>query len=301
MTTPTSLAGAAACAATCATFRSCGAAARPNLPVPRARHAHIRGRRALGEARQLHSPGRGPRGGEEAAAHKAAASAGRVPHPLHPPRQAASSAPATAGAAAATVAGGGITASTSSAGAAPATAPAAPPASQPAAAPTLDLVRFPCNQCGKRLKARVPLGTRKIKTDCTACKASIEVAISVGGAGSAAQQSGRARHGGRRRCTRPARPSRRLRLGASTPCRPGACAATSGSCSCATRCRRSALIDEQSARLGRGAAAQMLPAQRGEQGKKHNYEQMRRKREAGVRGSTQVTQRSTKTAVIATR
>jgi len=55
-------------------------------------------------------------------------------------------------------------------------------------------VRFPCGECGKRLKAKVPSGTRKIATICTACKAQVITAVSVGGAGSAAQQSGRARH-----------------------------------------------------------------------------------------------------------
>ena len=57
------------------------------------------------------------------------------------------------------------------------------------------IVRFPCNECGKRLKAKVPPGTRKISTTCTACHKGMVANVSVtGGAGQTEQQSGRARH-----------------------------------------------------------------------------------------------------------
>ena len=84
----------------------------------------------------------------------------------------------------------------------PAAAPAAPTATTaptvptaPAAsvsAPELQVVRFPCSECGKRLKARVPAGTRKISTTCTSCHAQITASVFVGGAGQEGQ-AGRAR------------------------------------------------------------------------------------------------------------
>uniref|UniRef100_A0A7S2HK10 JmjC domain-containing protein n=1 Tax=Haptolina brevifila TaxID=156173 RepID=A0A7S2HK10_9EUKA len=58
--------------------------------------------------------------------------------------------------------------------------------------PEGQLVRFPCGECGKRLKAKVPPGTRKISTVCTACNAHIMADVSLGGVGQEAQ-AGRAR------------------------------------------------------------------------------------------------------------
>ena len=55
-------------------------------------------------------------------------------------------------------------------------------------------MRFVCTDCGKRLKARVPAGTRNISTGCNGCKKQLVIPVSVGGAGTAEQQSGRARH-----------------------------------------------------------------------------------------------------------
>jgi hypothetical protein len=72
-------------------------------------------------------------------------------------------------------------------------APTAPTAPTPSAsAPELQVVRFPCSECGKRLKARVPAGTRKISTTCTSCHAQITASVFVGGAGQEGQ-AGRAR------------------------------------------------------------------------------------------------------------
>jgi hypothetical protein len=114
------------------------------------------------------------------------------------------------------------------------------------------LVRFPCGECGKRLKARVPAGTRKISTVCTACKVRIVANVNVGGAGQEAQ-AGRARHtagGGQ------SRQMGRMMGGGAAAGGGGACEAQ---CTCTAAQRKlivrhplrqmQRLLDESSARL----------------------------------------------------